>query len=109
MIMTDRWQTFTEEAVTEELLTELSGFCDEFLVHAVDVEGKTSGMERKLIRLLGGWNGISITYAGGIASLSDLETLDEMGAHRIHATIGRALDLFGGTLSYEKVKEYFKK
>ena len=108
-VMTDRWQTFTEETVTEVLLTELSGFCDEFLVHAVDVEGKASGPETELIGLLSKWNGIPITYAGGITSLSDLKTLDEMGAHRIHATVGSALDLFGGSLPYEKIKEYFKK
>ncbi|MBQ6441921.1 MAG: phosphoribosylformimino-5-aminoimidazole carboxamide ribotide isomerase [Lachnospiraceae bacterium] len=108
-VMTDRWQTFTEEAVTETLLTELAGFCDEFLVHAVDVEGKASGMETELIRLLARWDGIPVTYAGGITSLPDLDALEQMGSSRIHATIGSALDLFGGTLSYEKVKEYFKK
>ncbi len=108
-VMTDRWQTFTEEPVTQELLTELSTYCDEFLVHAVDVEGKASGMETELLRLLAKWNGIPITYAGGITSLSDLEILDETGAHRIHATVGSALDLFGGSLPYEKIREYFKK
>lgn len=39
-IMTDRWQKFTKEVVTLPLLEELSAYCDEFLVHAVDVEGK---------------------------------------------------------------------
>ncbi len=109
VIMTDRWQNRTEEVVTEELLTELSGYCDEFLVHAVDVEGKAAGPEKELIGLLSEWNGIPITYAGGITSLDDLETLDEMGVHKIHATIGSALDLFGGSLPYDKIKEYFNK
>lgn len=108
-VMTDRWQTFTEEAVTEELLTELSGFCDEFLIHAVDVEGKSAGMETDLIRLLAEWDGIPIVYAGGISSLSDLETLDRLGNHRIHATIGSALDLFGGSISYTEIKDLFNK
>ncbi len=108
-VMTDRWQTFTEEPVTEALLTELAAYCDEFLVHAVDVEGKSSGMETELIRLLAGWEGIPVTYAGGIRDLSDLELLDRLGNHRIHATIGSALDLFGGPLSYTKLREYFQK
>lgn len=107
-VMTDRWQTFTEEPVTEALLTELAAYCDEFLVHAVDVEGKASGMETELIRLLAAWEGIPITYAGGIRDLSDLETLDRLGNHRIHATIGSALDIFGGPLSYTGLQRYFK-
>ena len=44
-IVTDRWQKFTDEVITEELLDELSQYCDEFLIHAVDVEGKASGLE----------------------------------------------------------------
>ena len=37
-IVTDRWQRFTEQMITEDLLEQLAGYCDEFLVHAVDVE-----------------------------------------------------------------------
>ena len=44
-IVTDRWQVFTEEALTPELLEELQDSCDEFLVHAADVEGKKAGIE----------------------------------------------------------------
>ena len=39
-IVTDRWQEFTDEEVSTVLLDELSSYCDEFLIHAVDVEGK---------------------------------------------------------------------
>ena len=39
-IVTDRWQKFTEEKITPELLDKLKEYADEFLVHAVDVEGK---------------------------------------------------------------------
>ena len=42
-VVTDRWQTFTQVEVTAQLLDTLSEFCDEFLVHGVDVEGKSSG------------------------------------------------------------------
>ena len=65
-IVTDRWQTYTRVALSEEILTMLSSFCDEFLIHGVDVEGKRSGIEQELIGLLGKWNRIPITYAGGI-------------------------------------------
>lgn len=54
-IVTDRWQRFTEQSITEDLLEQLAGYCDEFLVHAVDVEGKASGIEEELVRLLGSW------------------------------------------------------
>lgn len=48
-IVTDRWQTYTRVALSEEILTMLSSFCDEFLIHGVDVEGKRSGIEQELI------------------------------------------------------------
>lgn len=107
-IVTDRWQAYTDERVTPELLDELSGFCAEFLVHAVDVEGKAGGIERDLVRLLGGWDGIPVTYAGGVHSFLDLEELRELGRGRLHVTIGSALDLFGGPMSFEKVIAYMK-
>ena len=45
-IVTNRWQTFTELRLIPEVLEELSGWCDGFLVHGVDVEGKASGTEQ---------------------------------------------------------------
>ena len=36
-IVTDRWQKYTDEMVTPDLLDELSAYCVEFLIHAVDV------------------------------------------------------------------------
>lgn len=107
-IVTDRWQKFTEEIVTEELLTELADSCDEFLIHAVDVEGKAKGIEEDLVSLLGGWGKIPVTYAGGVGSFSDLERLKQLGRNRLNVTIGSALDLFGGSMEYEKVLEYVK-
>ena len=73
LIVTDRWQKFTKEAVTPKLLDRLSDYADEFLVHAADVEGKASGIETELVKMLGDWNGIPITYAGGVGSFADLE------------------------------------
>ena len=108
-IVTDRWQKFTEEIVTPELMERLGSFCDEFLVHAVDVEGKASGIEYGLVVLLGGWNKIPVTYAGGIGSFENLKELSEYGKHHLNYTIGSALDLFGGSMKFEDVLEFGKK
>ena len=102
-VVTDRWQKFTEERVTERLLDRLCIYADEFLVHGVDVEGKVSGIEIPLVRLLGEWGKLPITYAGGVSSFADLSALKKYGQNRVHVTIGSALDLFGGSLAFEDV------
>ncbi|RDU23755.1 phosphoribosylformimino-5-aminoimidazole carboxamide ribotide isomerase [Anaerosacchariphilus polymeriproducens] len=107
-IVTDRWQKFTQEIVTHELLDKLSEWCDEFLVHAVDVEGKASGIEKELVSILGEWNGIPITYAGGIGTFGDLEELRELGKGKLDVTIGSALDLFGGSMVYKEILNFMK-
>lgn len=107
-IVTDRWQKFTDVRITHEVLDELSQYCDEFLIHAVDVEGKVSGIEKELAAYLGNWSKIPITYAGGVASIEDLELLKELGKNHLDVTIGSALDLFGGSLKYTEVLEFMK-
>lgn len=96
-IVTDRWQKFTSVAVTEESLNYFASFCHEFLIHAVDVEGKCAGIEEELAEKLGRWTPIPTTYAGGVKNLADLEKLQVLGKNRLDATIGSALDIFGGT------------
>ena len=108
-IVTDRWQKFTDVRLTIRVLEELAEYCDEFLVHAVDVEGKAKGPERELVKLLGSWKGIPVTYAGGISSFADLEQLRMDGNGRVDVTVGSALDLFGGNLSYQKVLKFCDK
>lgn len=108
-VVTDRWQKFTDEPVTEGLLEELSSYASEFLVHAVDVEGKANGVEKELIQLLGDWGKIPVTYAGGVHSFDDIKTIKELGKNHLNVTIGSALDVFGGTLSYKEVIDYVKK
>lgn len=108
-IVTDRWQKFTGEKVCEALLEQLCGFCDEFLIHAVDVEGKANGIEEELVSFLGNWEGIPITYAGGVGSFADLEKLRKLGKDKLNVTIGSALDLFGGPMAYDKVLQYMKR
>lgn len=105
-IVTDRWQKFTEEKISETLLGQLSGYADEFLIHAVDVEGKAQGIETELAELLGNWGKIPVTYAGGVGNFSDLEQLKQLGKNRLNVTIGSALDLFGGDMAFGEVLEY---
>jgi len=102
-IVTDRWQNFTEEIVCHETLDKLSKYCSEYLIHAVDVEGKAQGIETELVELLGSWGKIPMTYAGGVSSFEDLRLLKELGRDKLDVTIGSALDIFGGNLIYEEV------
>lgn len=102
-VVTDRWQKVTNEKMTHEFLDELSEYCDEFLIHAIDVEGKQNGVELDLIKLLGSWGKIPMTYAGGIHTFDDIELVKKWGKGKINVTIGSALDLFGGTLKYKDV------
>lgn len=105
-IVTDRWQKFTEERLSESLLECLAAYADEFLIHAVDVEGKAQGIEAELAELLGNWGKIPITYAGGVGSFDDLKQLKKLGRNRLNVTIGSALDLFGGEMKFERVMEF---
>lgn len=103
LVVTDRWQKMTRERVTPAFLTELSAYCDEFLIHAVDVEGKAEGIEQDLVKLLGSWDGIPVTYAGGVHSMEDIRKIKSLGRNRLDVTIGSALDIFGGKLEWEEV------
>lgn len=106
-VMTDRWQHFTDVPVTKETLLALADYCDEFLIHAVDVEGCRNGIETDLIPILRSCAGIPMTYAGGIASMSDIALLDRLGNGQLDFTVGSALDLFGGSLSYSELAAKF--
>lgn len=102
-IVTDRWQKFTQVELTREILTKLAEYCDEFLVHGVDVEGKASGIEDELVKMLRMWGTIPITYAGGIGTLEDLNHFSEISEGKMDYTIGSALDLFGGKIPYREL------
>ena len=102
-IVTDRWQKVTKEVVNVQTLENLSQYCDEFLVHAVDVEGNSSGIEKQMIECLGNYHGIPTTYAGGIHNWNDLVEIQHLGNGRVDYTIGSALDLFGGNISYSDI------
>jgi len=95
-VVADRWQKFTELAVSAETLRSLARSCSEFLVHAVDVEGLCRGIDHALVENLGHWTPLPTTYAGGATSISDLEDVTRLGCGKIDLTIGSALDIFGG-------------
>ena len=102
-VVTERWQRFSELAITAEALAQLAECCAEFLVHGVDVEGLRLGIDVRLVELLGAWSPIPVTYAGGARSLADLDLVKARGRGRVDLSIGSALDIFGGDLSYQSV------
>ena len=96
-VVTDRWQQFTDLKLSGETLGQLGEWCDEFLIHAADVEGLCRGIDSELVAKLGQWSPVPTTYAGGASSLADLEKVTRLGGGRIDLTIGSALDIFGGS------------
>lgn len=92
----NRWQTLTDIEVTPATLGRLAPHCAEFLIHAADVEGLCRGIDGELVELLGGWGGLPMTYAGGAASMADVEKVASLSGGRVDVTVGSALDLFGG-------------
>lgn len=112
VVVTDRWQKLTGLVISEETLDFLAEFCDEFLIHAADVEGKRAGVEEDLAELLGGWQKKSrfpVTYAGGVHALEDLSKIAASSGGRMDVTVGSALDLFGGNLKLQELKEMAEK
>ena len=107
-IVTDRWQKYTDEKLNKETILKLSDCCDEFLIHAVDVEGKASGIETGVAKLLGDVCEIPATYAGGVHNFEDLNLLKQLGKGKIDVTIGSALDLFGGNMKLEEMLAFVK-
>ncbi len=106
-IVTDRWQKFTEVKISPETMDTLAEQCAEFLIHAADVEGLCQGIEVDLVEKLALWSPVPVTYAGGIRSMADMNLINTLGKGRIDATIGSALDIFGGTLlRYDEVVEF---
>jgi phosphoribosylformimino-5-aminoimidazole carboxamide ribotide isomerase len=106
-IVTDRWQKFTHVVISPEVLKVLSRSCCEFLIHAADVEGKCSGIEVALVEKLAKWTPIPTTYAGGIRDIKDLQLIQDAGNGCLDATVGSALDIFGGTtMTYKEAVSF---
>lgn len=96
IVAMNRWQTPTDLVLDAETLRELAHSCDEFLIHAADVEGKCEGIDTRLVEFLGAHSTIPVTYAGGVHSFADLQVVQDLSGGKVDLTIGSALDLFGG-------------
>ena len=105
-VVTNKWTKYTDYEVSPANLKNLSEYCDEFLVHGVDVEGKKCGIDEELVSLLGEHSPLPVCYAGGVRSLEDLELVKRLGKGKVDITVGSALDIFGGDLSYSRVVEW---
>ena len=102
-IVTDRWQKFTNRMLNGETMEFLSSYASEFLIHAVDVEGKQSGIDEELLNILAAHSPLPCTYAGGIHAFEDIAKIISAGKEKIGYTVGSALDIFGGKLPYAEI------
>ena len=102
-IVTDRWQNLTVVEVNVDTMKQLADYCDEFLIHAVDVEGKVNGIETDVVRMLSEYADKPVTYAGRVHSYEDILLLKKVGKGHVNVTVGSAMDLFGGKLSMEQI------
>ena len=105
-IVTDRWQKFTNRILNRETLEFLASYASEFLIHAVDVEGKQSGIDEELLNILAAHSPLPCTYAGGIHTFEDIEKIISAGKGQIGYTVGSALDIFGGPLPYAEIVKF---
>lgn len=105
-VCTDRWQKWTDFALNARNFERLGSRCDEILVHAVDVEGKKSGIDTDLVACLAEWATVPVTYAGGVRNLADLDVIKLLGRGLVDFTVGSALDIFGGTLEYKNAVKW---
>ena len=103
----NRWQTLTKLEISHENLDRLADYASEFLVHVADVEGLCRGIDRELVQTLGEWGGLPVTYAGGAASLDDIQQVESSSGGKVDVTVGSALDLFGGEgLRYDELVQW---
>ncbi len=104
VVVTNRWQRETSLKVTQKQLEKLSLSCDEFLIHAADVEGKRSGIQEELAGILGDFckkSGFPVTYAGGVHAYTDLARAAALSGGTLDVTVGSALSIFGGDLDLD--------
>lgn len=103
-VVTDRWQKKTD-VLLSDAIKELSSCCDEFLVHAANVEGLGQGVDENVIKALAK-SPVPATYAGGVSCEKDIDIINLLGGSKVDFTVGSALDLFGGKLSFEYAAQF---
>ena len=62
-------------------------------------------MEADLVAQLAEYDGLPVTYAGGLHSRKSIERFREISRGRLDYTVGSALDIFGGRLSYRELAD----
>lgn len=103
----NRWQKLTNVHISVQTLSFLAEFAAEFLVHAADVEGLCGGIDHELVSMLGRWGELPITYAGGAASMQDVQAVEVSSLGKVDVTVGTALDIFGGHgVRYDQLVEW---
>ena len=102
-VVIDRWQTFTDLEVSVDTLQFLAKYCDEFLIHGVDVEGKRQGIDKNLLEIISQFQEAPLTYAGGIKSNEDIAMIESFNKGNLHFTVGSSLDIFGGDMKYQNL------
>ena len=106
-VASNRWQSLTSLRLDAESFSKLARYCSEFLVHAVEAEGKQAGIDLQLVETLAEYCPLPATYAGGIADMQDIVQIGKVGKGRIDFTVGSALDIFGGKLlKYDDLKAF---
>lgn len=104
-VVTDRWTRLTQTILNRATMERMSRSCDEFLIHAADVEGHRQGIETRVVEILAEAEGVKSTYAGGIHTMEDIALIRDIGKGRVDFTVGSALDVYGGSLSIAEVKK----
>ena len=98
----NKWQTITNNYLSKEFLEKVGEYCDEFLIHAADVEGLCKGIDEELIKKLSDWCPVGfegkIVYAGGAKLIDDLNIVKRLSNGKIDLTYGSSLDIFSGDL-----------
>jgi phosphoribosylformimino-5-aminoimidazole carboxamide ribotide isomerase len=66
------------------------------------------GVDERLLALLAVADSpVPLTYAGGVGSMADVELIRRVGQDKIDATVGSALDIFGGSgCKYKEIVEF---
>lgn len=90
-----QWTHNTGIKLDGPLLQKLADYCDELLIHSIEVEGMEGGIDRELVDFLSKHKTTTITYAGGGSNLDVVEELHQLG---LDITIGKAY--FAGHLSH---------
>ena len=92
----ERPRNLTHSIIVADTIEQLEPYCSEFLIHAADNEGLQKGIDEDLVKKLGEWCSIPVTYAGGGRSMEDFNRVKDLSAGKVDLTIGSALDIFGG-------------